>query len=52
MIFVVGAPVAKGASRAMGESSVGKIAASVLPALVMVIALFIILEQFRSPRTS
>lgn len=51
LIFVlaalIAAAVAKGASRVMGDTPTGKIAASVLPALVMVIALFMILEQLK-----
>jgi small-conductance mechanosensitive channel len=49
LIFVVAAllagAVAKGASRVMGDSPMGKIVAAVAPALVMVLAMFMILEQ-------
>ena len=49
IIFVVAAAVsgaaAAGIARVMGDTPTGKIAASVLPAIVMVIALFMILEQ-------
>jgi len=49
LIFVVAAAVsgaaAAGIARVMGDTPTGKIAASVLPAIVMVIALFMILEQ-------
>lgn len=51
VIFVlaalIAAAVAKGVSRVMGDTPTGKIAASVLPAVVMVIALFMILEQLK-----
>jgi len=50
-IFVVAAilagAVAAGVSRVMGDTPTGKIVATVLPALVMVIAIFMILEQLR-----
>jgi len=49
IIFVVAAVVAgaaaAGIAKVMGDTPTGKIAATVLPALVMVIALFMILEQ-------
>ncbi len=49
LIFVVAAIVAgavtAGTTRVMGDTPTGKIAATVLPAVVMVIALFMILEQ-------
>lgn len=49
LIFVVAAliagAVAAAIGRVMGDTPTGKIAATVLPALVMVIALFMILEQ-------
>ncbi len=49
VIFVVAAAVAGAAAagivRTMGDTPTGKIAATVLPAIVMVIALFMILEQ-------
>jgi hypothetical protein len=49
LIFVVAAiiagAVAAGVARVMGDTPTGKIVASVLPALVMIIALFMILEQ-------
>jgi hypothetical protein len=49
VIFVVAAiiagAVAAGVARVMGDTPTGKIVASVLPALVMIIALFMILEQ-------
>jgi small-conductance mechanosensitive channel len=44
---ILAAAVSKGSSRVMGDTSTGKIAASALPALVMVIALFMILEQLK-----
>jgi len=51
LIFIVAALVAgfvgAAASRMLGESPTGKIAATVLPALVMVIAVFMILQQLR-----
>ena len=50
-IFVVAAIVASAAAagivRVMGDTPTGKVAASVLPALVMVIALFMILNQLK-----
>ena len=49
LIFVVAAlvanAVAKGTSRAMGQNPMGQIVASVAPALIMVMAMFMILEQ-------
>jgi hypothetical protein len=49
IIFVVAAAIAgaaaAGIARVMGDTPTGKIAATVLPAIVMVIALFMILEQ-------
>lgn len=49
LIFVVAAlvasAVAKGTSRAMGQNPMGQIVASVAPALIMVLAMFMILEQ-------
>jgi hypothetical protein len=49
LIFVVAAAVAgaaaAGIARVMGDTPTGKIAATVVPAIVMVIALFMILEQ-------
>jgi len=49
VIFVVAAmlagAVAAGVARVMGDTPTGKIVASVLPALVMIIAMFMILEQ-------
>ncbi len=49
IIFVVAAAIAGAAAAAivkvMGDTPTGKIAATVLPAIVMVIALFMILEQ-------
>lgn len=49
IIFVVAAAVsgaaAAGIARVMGDTPTGKIAATVIPAIVMVIALFMILEQ-------
>ena len=49
LIFVVAAllagAVAKGASRVMGENPMGQIVAAVAPALIMVLAMFMILEQ-------
>lgn len=51
IIFVVAAllagAVAAAITRIMGDTPTGKIAASVLPALIMVIALFMILQQLR-----
>jgi hypothetical protein len=48
-IFVVAAlisgAIAAGIAKVMGDTPTGKIAATVLPAMVMVIALFMILEQ-------
>jgi hypothetical protein len=49
LIFIVAAllagAVAKGASRVMGENPMGQIVAAVAPALIMVLAMFMILEQ-------
>jgi F0F1-type ATP synthase membrane subunit b/b' len=49
LIFVVAAIIsgaaAAGIARVMGDTPTGKVAASVLPALIMVIALFMILQQ-------
>jgi hypothetical protein len=49
LIFVVAAlvagAVAAGVTRVMGDTPTGKIVAAVIPALVMVIALFMILDQ-------
>ena len=51
VIFVVAAllsaAVAAGIARVMGDTPTGKIAATVLPAFVMVIAFFMILEQLQ-----
>lgn len=51
VIFVVAAlisgAVAAGITRVMGDTPTGKVAASVVPALVMVIAFFMILEQLQ-----
>jgi small-conductance mechanosensitive channel len=51
LIFVVAAlisgAVAAGVSRFMGDTPTGKIVATVVPALVMVIAMFMILEQLQ-----
>lgn len=51
LIFVVAAVIsgvaAAGITRVMGDTPTGKVAASVVPALVMVIALFMILDQLR-----
>jgi hypothetical protein len=51
LIFVVAAilagAIAAGVTRFMGDTPTGKIAATVLPALVMVIAVFMILEQLQ-----
>ncbi|HWI44074.1 MAG TPA: hypothetical protein VNS81_10670 [Nocardioides sp.] len=50
-IFVVAAvvsgAVAAGITRIMGDTPTGKIAATVLPAVVMVVAMFMILEQLQ-----
>ena len=50
-IFVVAAlisgGVAAGVARVMGDTPTGKIVATVVPALVMVIAMFMILEQLQ-----
>jgi hypothetical protein len=50
-IFVVAAilagAVAAGVSRVMGDTPTGKIVATVVPALVMIIAMFMILEQLK-----
>jgi hypothetical protein len=49
LIFVVAAllasAVAKGASRVMGDNPMGQIVAAAAPALIMVLAMFMILEQ-------
>ena len=49
LIFVVAALVAsavsKGTARVLGETALGKMVATIAPALVMVIAMFMILEQ-------
>jgi hypothetical protein len=49
LIFVIAAllagAVAKGASRVMGSNPMGQIVAAVAPALIMVLAMFMILEQ-------
>jgi len=49
LIFVIAAlvagAVARGASRVMGENPMGQIVAAVAPALIMVLAMFMILEQ-------
>lgn len=49
LIFIVAAllagAVAKGASRVMGDNPMGQIVAAVAPALIMVLAMFMILEQ-------
>lgn len=49
VIFVVAAAVAgaigAGIAKVMGDTATGKVAASVVPAIVMVIAMFMILEQ-------
>jgi hypothetical protein len=42
---VVAGAVSAGTSRLMGETATGRIAGSVLPALVMVVGMFMILEQ-------
>jgi hypothetical protein len=51
LIFVVAAlvsgGVAAGITKVMGDTPTGKVAASVVPALVMVIAFFMILEQLQ-----
>ncbi len=51
LIFVVAAliagAIAAAVTRVMGDTPTGKVAATVLPALVMVIALFMILEQLQ-----
>ena len=51
LIFVIAAvvagAVAAGVARLMGDTPTGKVAATVLPALVMVIALFMILQQLQ-----
>ncbi len=51
LIFVVAAliagAIAAAISRVMGDTPTGKVVATVLPALVMVIALFMILEQLQ-----
>ncbi len=51
LIFVVAAliagAIAAAITRMMGDTPTGKVAATVLPALVMVIALFMILEQLQ-----
>ena len=51
LIFVIAAllagAVAAGVTRVMGDTPTGKIAATVVPALVMVIALFMILNQLK-----
>lgn len=51
LIFVIASliagAVAGGVTKFMGDTSTGKIVATVLPALVMVIALFMILEQLQ-----
>lgn len=51
LIFVVAAliagAVAAAITRVMGNTPTGKVAASVLPALIMVIALFMILQQLK-----
>jgi small-conductance mechanosensitive channel len=51
LIFVVAAlvagAVAAGVTKLMGDTPTGKIVASVVPALVMVIALFMILDQLK-----
>lgn len=51
LVFVVAAliagAVAAAITRVMGDTPTGKVAASVLPALVMVIALFMILQQLK-----
>jgi hypothetical protein len=51
LIFILAAllasAVAAGVGRVMGDTPTGKIAATVVPALVMVIAMFMILEQLQ-----
>jgi hypothetical protein len=51
LIFVIAAlvagAVAAGVTRVIGDTSTGKVVATVVPALVMVIALFMILNQLR-----
>ena len=51
LIFVVASiiagAVAAGVTRVMGDTPTGKIVASVVPALVMIIAMFMILEQLK-----
>ena len=51
VIFVIAATIsgaaAAGIAKVMGDTPTGKVAATVLPALVMVIALFMILEQLQ-----
>jgi small-conductance mechanosensitive channel len=51
LIFVVAAllsgAVAGGVAKVMGETTTGKVVASVVPALIMVIAMFMILEQLQ-----
>ncbi|HEU4515656.1 MAG TPA: hypothetical protein VFR87_21305 [Nocardioidaceae bacterium] len=51
VIFVVAAiiagAVAAGVTRVMGDTPTGKIVAAVVPALVMIIAMFMILEQLK-----
>ena len=51
LIFVVAAAiagaVAAGVARVMGETPTGKVVATIVPALVMVIAMFMILEQLQ-----
>lgn len=44
---VVAGAVATGVTRLMGDTPTGKIVASVVPALVMIIAMFMILEQLQ-----
>lgn len=44
---IVAGAVASGVGRVMGDTPTGKIVASVVPALVMIIAMFMILEQLR-----
>jgi small-conductance mechanosensitive channel len=44
---IIAGAVAAGVSRVMGDTPTGKIVASVVPAIVMIIALFMILEQLR-----
>jgi hypothetical protein len=51
LIFVVAAllsgAVAAGVTKVMGETTTGKVVASTVPALIMVIAMFMILEQLQ-----